>query len=460
MTNFTKDVHDVFEAPADILEDTIKIVGREEKAILHEKPLKLAEDYFNTLGPGLVTGAADDDPSGIAVYSQTGATYGFQLLWLMLFTFPFMAIIQEMCARIGVVTGRGLAANIRSHYSSRVLYGVAALLFIANTFNIAADLGAMAASTRLLVPHLNFLLLVSGFALLMMLVQIFTSYARYAKILKWLTLALFAYVVTAFMIGLDWSGVLYHTVVPTVTLSQNQLFLICAILGTTISPYLFFWQTSQEAEEQHYTENKITKAVHAEPHETIVKKNIRKMRIDVWSGMFFSNAISFFIMATCAATLYAHGITNIATADQAALAIRPFGGVFTYFLFAVGIVGTGLLAVPVLAGSSAYAIAESFRWREGLRYTLTQARAFYGVIIISMLVAILANVAGLDPIKGLIYAAVANGLVAPIVIFFILRLSGRMKRYGNHPFVTVLGWLVLLLMSVSGLAAIISLFIV
>lgn len=460
MTDFKKDVEEIFAAPANVLEETIKAAERGEQTMLNEKPLKLAGNYFHTLGPGLVTGAADDDPSGIAVYSQTGATYGFQLLWLSLFTFPFMAIVQEMCARIGVVTGRGLAANIRRHYSLRVLYIVAALLFIANTLNIAADLGAMAASARLLVPHFSFLLLVAGFALVMMLLQIFTSYARYAKILKWLTVALFAYVVTAFAVGLNWHEVVYHTVVPTITFSKNQLFLLCAILGTTISPYLFFWQTSQEAEERRFNKAVEETAEHVEPHETVVKKNIRKMRIDVWSGMFFSNMIMFFIIAACAATLYAHGITNIATADQAALAIRPFGGVLTYFLFAVGIIGTGLLAIPVLAGSSAYAIAESFRWREGLNKKLTQARAFYGVIIISMIVAVLANVFGLDPIKGLIYAAVANGLVAPIVLFFIIRLSSRMKRYGNHPFITLLGWFVTVLMSVSGIAAIISLFIV
>lgn len=450
MRNFKKTVKKFFESPAKILEETIEVAQKEETKILNKKPLKLTGEYFHTLGPGLVTGAADDDPSGIAVYSQTGATYGFQLLWLSLFTFPFMAIVQEMCARIGVITGRGLAANIRSHYSTKVLYVVTLFLFIANTLNIAADLGAMAAGTRLLLPQINFLFLVGGFALFSMVLQIFTSYVRYAKILKWLTLALFAYVLTAFAVHLNWGEVLYHTAVPSITFSKNQIFLLCAILGTTISPYLFFWQTSQEAEERR--EQII------EHHEATLRSKIRKMRVDVWSGMFFSNLIMFFIIAASAATLYAHGITNIATADQAALAIRPFGGNFTYFLFAIGIIGTGLLAIPVLAGSSAYAVAESFRWREGLSRKLTQAYAFYGVIIVSILVAVIAETFGLNPIRGLIYAAIANGLVAPIVLFFIVRLSSKMKHYSNHPLITFFGWGITVLMGISGIAAIVSLF--
>ncbi len=461
MASFKKVTELFFKAPAEFLEKTIEMTRREEKIIVNKKPFKLAQEYFNTLGPGLTTGAADDDPSGIATYSQTGAQYGFQLLWLSLFTFPFMAIVQEMCARIGVVSGHGLAANIRRKYSIRTLYIVCALLFLANTLNIAADLGAMAASTRLLFPQFDLLLLVVVFAVFSMLLQIFTTYARYAKILKWLTLVLFSYVFTAFAVHLNWGTAFYHTIVPSFTFSKNQLFLLCAILGTTISPYLFFWQTSQEVEEHRHAHGEAhLKEHHTEVHDkAAMDMDIKKMRIDVWAGMFFSNAIMFFIIAACAATLYAHGITNIATADQAALAIRPFGGELTYFFFAIGIIGTGLLAIPVLAGSSAYAIAESFGWKRGLYLKLTQASAFYGVIIVSMIIAVIANMVHLDPIKGLIYSAVANGLVAPIVLFFIVRMSSTMQHHKNHPFITFCGWFITILMGISGVAAIVSLFI-
>lgn len=460
MVTFKKAVERFFESPAELLEETIKVTRKEEKTIFNKKPLKLAEEYFHNLGPGLTTGAADDDPSGIATYSQAGAQFGFQLLWVSLFSFPFMAVVQEMCARIGIVTGHGLAANIRRHYSMGALYFICVLLFVANTLNIAADLGAMAASARLLLPEANLVLLVAVFALFSMLLQIFTTYARYAKFLKWMALALLSYVFTAFAVKLNWGDALYHTVLPSLTFSKDQLFLLCAVLGTTISPYLFFWQTSQEIEEHRHIngEEHVTlhqKGVHDEAE---LKSDIKKMRIDVWSGMFFSNLVMFFIIAACAATLYVHGITNIATADQAALAIRPFGGELTYFFFALGIIGTGLLAVPVLAGSSAYAIAESFGWKRGLYHKLTQAYAFYGVIIVSMVIAVIANVAGLDPIKGLIYSAVANGLVAPVLLFFIVRLSSSMRHHGNHPFITFLGWCITVLMAVSGIAAIATLF--
>ncbi len=460
MWDVKKSIERFFESPAEFLEKTIEVTRKGRQTIFAKKPFKLAEEYFNTLGPGLTTGAADDDPSGIATYSQAGAQYGFQLLWTSLWSFPFMAIVQEMCARIGIVSGHGLAANIRHHYSVRALYFVCALLFVANTLNIAADLGAMAAATRLLLPQFGFLLLVGAFAIFCMLLQIFTTYARYAKFLKWLTLALFSYVFTAFAVHLDWSGALYRTAVPALTFSKGQLFLLVGVLGTTISPYLFFWQTSQEVEEHRHTTGDEHMARHqaGEHDETELKSEIKKMRIDVWSGMFFSNLIMFFIIAACAATLFAHGITNIATADQAAEAIRPFGGELTYFFFVLGIIGTGLLAVPVLAGSSAYAIAESFGWERGLYHKLTQAYAFYGVIIVSMIVAVIANVLGLDPIRGLIYSAVANGLVAPFVLFYIVRISSRVPHHKNHPLVTAAGWLITGVMAIAGLAAIISAF--
>ncbi|MDE2173371.1 MAG: divalent metal cation transporter [Patescibacteria group bacterium] len=441
--------------PARLLEDGIDLIKKEERTVISKKPFRRAEEYWDTLGPGLTTGAADDDPSGIATYSQAGAQYGLQLIWLSLFTYPFMAIVQEMCARIGLVSGQGLAANIRRHYSPNALYTATTLLFLANVLNIAADLGAMAAGTRLLLPNVGLELLVVLFALVSLAFQIFTTYARYAKYLKYLTLALLSYVAVAFAVHLDWGEVLYHTFVPSLTFSKNQIFLLCAVLGTTISPYLFFWQTSQEVEE------KILKGeTNIETRRAQVSAvSVRRMRTDVWSGMFFSNLITFFIFAACAGTLYAHGITNIATADQAALALRPFGQ-FAYLLFALGIIGTGLLAVPVLAGSSAYALAESFGWKHGLHYKLKQAYAFYGVIIVSMLLGVAANFVHLDPIRGLIYAAVANGVIAPIILFFVVRLSGSrriMGEYTNRPLASFIGWVTIFVMAVSGVAAVATL---
>jgi len=452
---FQKKVEQTFEAPAKLLDGGIRIAREQKEVLMQKRPFRRAGEYWDTLGPGLTTGAADNDPSGIATYSQAGARYGLQLIWLSLFSLPFMAVVQEMCARIGIVSGKGLAANIRGRYTVRALYFVTALLFLANLFNIAADLGAMAAATRLVVPSLGIGTLVIGFALVSLLLQIFTSYAHYARYLKYLTLTLFAYVVVALIVHLDWTEVLIHTFIPSLTFSKDQLFLVCAILGTTISPYLFFWQTSQEVEEEILQGQT---SIHARRDQASTQ-TIRKMRIDVWSGMTFSNVITFFIFAACAGTLYVHGITDIATADQAALALRPFGE-FAYLLFAFGIVGTGLLAIPVLAGSAAYAIAESFGWRYGLYRKLKQAYAFYGVIIIAMAVGIAANFIHLDPIKGLIYAAVANGVIAPIVLFFVVRLSGDkhlMGEYANRPLVSGLGWLTIGIMAASGIAAIISL---
>lgn len=449
-----REIEEVFGEPAKILEEGIKVVEKEEKVLVNRRPFKLAEEYWDTLGPGLTTGAADDDPSGIATYSQAGAGYGSQLIWLSLFTYPFMAVVQEMCARIGIVSGQGLAANIRRAYSTRVLYTVTALLFFANVLNIAADLGAMAAATRLVLPTAGLELLVVFFASISLVLQIFTSYAHYAKYLKYLALALLSYAVVAFSVKLDWSEVLRHTFVPSLTFSKNQIFLICAVLGTTISPYLFFWQTSQEVEEKILRGETSIEARRGQANGNA----LRRMRVDVWSGMFFSNLIMFFIFAACAGTLYVHGVTTIGTADQAALALKPFGE-FSFVLFALGIVGTGLLAVPVLAGSAAYALAESFGWKHGLFYKLKQAYAFYGVIIVAMLIGVIANFLHLDPIRGLIYAAVANGIIAPVILFFVVRLSGDKNLMGKHasrPTTSFIGWVTILVMAVSGIAAIAS----
>lgn len=417
---------------------------------------KKGKDYWHMLGPGLTTGASDDDPSGIATYSQTGAQYGFQLLWLAALTFPLMAVVQEMCARIGMVTGRGLAGTIRKYFPKPLLIICTLLLFAANVFNIGADLGAMAQAVQLLWPQVNFAFLVVAFTLLSFCLQIFTPYAKYAKYLKWLALVLLAYVASAFLAHLNWSDVLAHSVVPNIHFDKDQILLICAILGTTISPYLFFWQTSQEIEEEI-----MNGQTNIQMRKGTNPKALREMRVDVWSGMFLSNMVMFFIIAACGALLYSHGIKDIQSAAQAAEALRPFAGDATYLLFAVGIIGTGLLAIPVLAGSSSYAIAESFKWREGLYRPLRQAHAFYGVIVISMLIGLGLNFIGLDPFKALIYSAVANGVVAPVVLLFIVLIASNKKIMGewrNKRFSTIFGWIVIVLMTISGAAAIWSLF--
>jgi NRAMP (natural resistance-associated macrophage protein)-like metal ion transporter len=451
---FTKSV----EAPAQVLELTVEAANKVVEALPTEQvgfAAKKTKNYWRSLGPGLTTGASDDDPSGIATYSQTGAQFGFRFLWLAAFTFPLMAVVQEMCARIGLVTGRGLAGNIRTYFSRRVLYVCTILLFSANAFNIGADLGAMAKGAQLLAPHTNFALLVIIFALVSLVLQIYTPYERYAKYLKWLALVLLAYVASAILAHLNWSEIGRQAVVPHIGFSKDQILLICAVLGTTISPYLFFWQTSQEIEEQ-VAMGKTS----IESRRGATKKQIKKMRLDVWSGMLLSNVVMFFIIAACGGVLFKHGITNITSASQAAEALRPFAGNATYWLFAIGIIGTGFLAIPVLAGSSSYAIAESLGWRGGLNRKLKQAYAFYGVIILSMVVGLAINFIGIDPIKALIYSAVGNGLVAPVVLLLIILISRNKKIMGdwvNKLSTTVLGWAVVLIMATAGVAAIVTL---
>jgi NRAMP (natural resistance-associated macrophage protein)-like metal ion transporter len=416
---------------------------------------KKIKRFWKILGPGLTTGAADDDPSGIATYSQTGAKYGFGLLWLSLFTFPLMAVVQEMCARIGLVTGQGLAANIKKHYSKKVLYFCAALLLFSNTFNIGADLGAMAKGTQLLAPHFGFAWLVITFAIVSLLLQILIPYKKYAKYLKYLTFVLLAYIFSALVVDINWSEVWGHTFIPAMSFSKDSIILICAVLGTTISPYLFFWQTSQEVEEYNLTPQE----VEGISTDVNVQRDIKNMRVDVWSGMFFSNLVMFFIIIACGATLFKNGITNITTAADAALALRPFAGNFTYILFAIGIIGTGLLAIPVLAGSASYAVSESFGWKEGLYRKWHEGHAFYSVMILAVGLGILLNFIGLDPIKALIYSAVLNGIIAPIIIFIILHLSSSEKIMGsfkNKPWTKSIGWIAFVLMALVGVAAIVS----
>lgn len=443
-------------APAEAVDETVE-AGR-QVARATAMPYEKARGYWRVLGPGLTTGASDDDPSGIASYSQIGAKYGFQFLYLAGLTFPLMAVVQEMCARVGLVTGRGLAGNIRRHFSPRILYLCTFLLFAANTFNIGADLGAMAAAVRLFIPNFNFPILVIGFAVLILALQIFSTYEKYAHYLKWLALVLLSYIASTLLIrNLDWGNILLHTIRPTFDFSKEQIILVCAALGTTISPYLFFWQTSQEVEEAVLHGLTNLKLRQDKVHD----QEIKNMRVDIWSGMFLSNLVMFFIIAACAATLNLKGVTNIASAADAAAALRPLAGNASYLLFAIGIIGVGLLGVPVLAGSSSYALSESFGWKEGLHYKLKQAHAFYGVMIISIVIGIVLNFVGLDPIRALIYAAVGNGLVAPVVLVFIVLLSSSPRIMGTRisgPWTKFFGWLATALMAVAGVLTIWSIF--
>lgn len=443
------------EAPAILLEKTVDEAEKLQRGFESRNEVRKMKKYWRLLGPGLTTGAADDDPSGITIYSQTGARYGFQLIWLSLFTFPLMSVVQEMCARIGLATGRGLAANIRLNYPKWILYTSALLLFFANTLNLGANLGAMAQATELLLPSLNVGFLLVAFTVVSLLAQIFIPYEKYARYLKWLAMILLSYVLSALSINLDWSLILKNTFIPSIDFSKEQILLICAILGTTISPYLFFWQTSQEIEEEILggkTTVKLRKTQCGEEH-------IRDMRVDVWSGMFLSNLVMFFIIAANAAALNANGILNISSAQEAAMALRPIAGDKAYSLFALGIIGTGLLSVPVLAGAASYAISETFKWKFGLYRKLREAHAFYGVIIIAMLIGFSINFIGLNPIKALLYSGVANGLIAPLILVMIVLISGNKKIMGKHangPVIKTVGWLTTALMILVGAATILS----
>jgi NRAMP (natural resistance-associated macrophage protein)-like metal ion transporter len=403
------------------------------------------------LGPGFITGASDDDPSGIGTYSQTGAQFGYHQLWTALFSLPFMMVVQEMCGRIGLVTGTGLAGNIRRQYSKGLLYVAVALLFLANTINIGADLGAMASSAQLLIG-LPFEVLLLGMTALTLLLEVFVSYKVYAKFLKYLAFSLLAYVLTAFVIRQPWGEIAYRTFVPHVSWSQDYLMNIVAILGTTISPYLYFWQADEEVEEE-VAAGKLKAMGIGKPK--ITKRDVQSMQQDTIFGMFFSNLVMFFIIMTVASTLGAHGITNIETATEAAGALRPLAGDFAFLLFAVGIIGTGLLTVPVLAGSASYALAESFQWKEGLYLKFHQAHGFYGAISIATVLGLVTNFIGVAPFKMLYYTAILNGLAAPPLLVLILLMSNNrriMGEYTNSLWSNVLGCMITAIMGLAALA--------
>jgi len=391
--------------------------------------------FFSNLGPGLITGAADDDPSGIATYSITGAQFGYTPLWTAIFSFPLMSAVQIMCARLGMVTGLGLAGVIRVRYPRWILWSACALLLIANIFNIAADLGAMADVTGLLTG-VRSLYWTPAFALLLVGLLFWTSYRLIARIFKWLTLALFAYIAAAFLSHPDWPAVLWATLIPRVQWTAAYWATLVGILGTTISPYLFFWQAAEEVEEDIALGKATVKQREGASH-----RELRRSRNDVLTGMFFSNLVMYFIILTAAATLHAHGKTTIATARDAAEALRPLAGAGAYWLFSVGLIGAGMLGVPVLAGSCAYAIAEAADWVGSLEVHPPLAHGFYSVIAIAMALGLGLDYAGLNAVKMLFWSAVLNGALAPPLLILVVLLTSRADVMGEHRNGILLRWL-------------------
>ena len=410
---------------------------------------------FRELGPGLITGAADDDPSGIATYSQAGAAFGYGMLWTALVSLPLMAAVQLMCARIGIVARSGLAAVLREHYSKWVLWFACLLLLVANTVNIAADLGGMAAATVLLTGGRS-LWFVPVYTALVLALLIFASYERMTKVLKWLTLALFAYVLAGFLARPDWLGVLAGTLRPRIQLDRDYLLTFVAILGTTISPYLFFWQAAQNAEQDEHLMQRIV----GRPRRAL-QRELRSAKRDVYTGMFVSNLIMYFIILTVGATLHRAGLTDVQTAEEAARALRPIAGPAAALLFTAGLVGTGLLGVPVLAGSAAYAVAEAAAWRRGMDEKVHNARNFYAVIAVAMIVGMALTFARFNAIKLLFWSAVLNGLLAPPLIVIILVVCNNAKVMGaqrNGRGLNALGVLAAALMSAAAVALVASWF--
>jgi len=402
------------------------------------------------LGPGLITGAADDDPSGIATYSQAGAQFGFNMLWTILLTYPLMCGIQIVSARIGRVSGHGLASNIARHYPRPLLYFIIGSLLVANCINIGADLAAMGEATKLLLGgQAKWYAIIFGVA--SVLLQVFIPYQRYVRVLKWLTLALLAYVATIFVVRIPWGEVMFSTFVPHLSLKPEYITTIVAVFGTTISPYLFFWQASQEVEE-----------LRAKPNETALLKaplqavrSMKRINIDTFIGMGFSNMVAFSIMLTTAVTLHMHGHTDIQSSAQAASALKPIAGEFAFLLFSLGIIGTGLLAIPVLAGSSAYAIAGSFKWKNSLEHKPAEARGFYGVIAISTVIGVVLSLSNVDPIKALFWSAVINGVISVPVMSIMMLMAAKAEVMGQFVIsrrLKALGWLATAMMAIAVLA--------
>ena len=408
-----------------------------------------AEQLLKSLGPGVITGAADDDPSGIATYSQAGSQYGVHMLWTLVLTYPLMTAIQLVAAHIGRVTGRGLAANVKHAFPRWVLYPFVGLLLVANTINISADVAAMGQAAALLSPRFaQPVVYTIGFGLVSLLLQVLMPYRRYVRVLKWLTLALLTYVGVVFTVRIPWGEVALRTFVPRFKLDAQAFTMVTAILGTTISPYLFFWQCSQEVEE--IEADPAAKALRSAPR--TAREALRRIGVDTWLGMLFSNGVAFFIMLTTAVTLNAHGVTHIDTATQAASALKPIAGDLAFGMFAAGIMGTGLLAVPVLAGSAGYAVAECFGWREGLAQKPRDAIGFYGVVALATVGGIVLTFLGVDPIKALFWSAVINGVAAAPIMAVMMLLASRPKIMGRFVLkrrLKVLGWLATAVMAAA-----------
>jgi NRAMP (natural resistance-associated macrophage protein)-like metal ion transporter len=406
------------------------------------------------LGPGLITGAADDDPSGIATYSQAGAQFGYNMLWTVLLTYPLMVGIQLVSARLGYITGKGLAANVKAIFPRSVLYGIVGLLLIANTINIAADIAAMGEALRLLLGGSAHLYSVC-FGVLCLVLQVYLRYETYVRYLKWLTLALLSYVAVIFTVHVHWLTVASQLVLPRLVLDHNTITMIVAVFGTTISPYMFFWQAAQEMEDLRMIAAR-NGGVSSLPHlPEVARRQIRRIRWDTYVGMGFSNLIAFFIILSTAATLHVAGLADIQTSAQAAEALRPLGGQAAFLLFSLGIIGTGMLAVPVLAGSAAYAVSESFEWRTGMDRKLPEALGFYGIVAIATVGGVALNFTHLDPMRALLWSAEINGIIAVPIMAVMMILASRedvMGRFVIRPRLRSLGWIATGVMGITVVA--------
>ena len=403
--------------------------------------------FWKKLGPGLITGASDDDPSGIATYSQAGAQYGLSTLWTALITFPLMAAIQEMCARIGLVTAKGLTGTLRDHYSRPILYLMVLFSFPAIVMNIGANIAGMGAVGNLLIPTIPAAFFSIGFTALLFVLIIYLPYRKFAAILKYLCIVLLVYLIVPFLYKQDWLAILKGALIPKITFDKKYISILVGILGTTLSPYLFFWQATMAAEDNIHKRKKII----------IDKKILDDIKQDVDFGMLFSNIVMFFVILTSGTVLFNGGINNIETVEQAAMSLRPLAGDAAYLLFAIGVIGTGLLAIPVLCGSLSYIITESFGWKRGLDKKFHQAKAFYVVAGMSLVLGLLINYVGISPIKALLWSAILYGLTAPVLIAIILHIANNkevMGEFTNNKFSNLLGFAALILMTIAALALI------
>ena len=408
------------------------------------KTKAVGKSFFQQLGPGLITGASDDDPSGIVTYSKAGAQFGYGMLWTMLFSYPLMSVVQEISARVGRVTGQGIAGNIRHYYNPWLLYTLVPLLFLANVITLGADISAMGATLQLVIGG-SLLLYVLIFSVISLILQILVPYTRYVKYLKWLTLALFSYIATVFVVHVPWSQAIRATFLPSLSFESGDLTMFIAVLGTTISPYLFFWQASQEVEEVKNTPG--DRPLKKDPRQA--PEQLDRIRFDTYIGMAVSNGVGYFIMLTAAVSLHSQGQTNVETATQAAQALEPVAGRFAFLLFAAGIIGTGLLAVPVLAGSAAYAVGEALKWPVGLERKPLEAKGFYGVLTVATLLGLAMNFFRINPIKALVWAAVINGIIAVPIMIVMMFMASDPKVMGKFTLslpLKILGWITTLIM--------------